>query len=97
MKLRFVHFPERNVWRIARRECSLFRFFVPRWVWVNRISVQSGTTLHGINFVDSKEIIAEFASREYALEYVKMYYLPKRSVKETKDEEWVVESEITIK
>jgi hypothetical protein len=43
------------------------------------------------------EVIAEFKTKVDALEFVKFKYLTTKIVTETRDEKWVIESEITIK
>ena len=97
MKLQFVHFPERDVWRIAYKEYSMFRLWIPRWVWVIRHDVQHGISLNYTGFTENREVIAEFKTKVDALEFVKFRYLTTKVVTETRNEKWVVESEITIK
>ena len=97
MKLQFVHFPERDVWRIAYKEYSMFRLWIPRWVWVTRYEIQHGISLNYTGFTETREVIAEFKTKVEALEFVKFKYLTTKVVTETRSEKWVVESEITIK
>jgi len=97
VKLRFVHFPERDIWRIAYKEYPMFRLWIPRWTWVTRHDVQHGVSLNYTGFTEKREVIAEFKTKVDALEFIRMRYLTTRVVKETRDEKWEVESEITIK
>jgi len=96
MKLRFVHFPKRDVWRIAQKEYPLFRLWFPRWVWVTRHDVQHGITLNYTSFTERRDIVAEFPTKVDALEFVRMKYLTTKVVRETQEEEWTIESEISI-
>ncbi len=97
MKLQFVHFPERDVWRIARKEHLPFRLWIPRWVWVTKHDIQHGVSLNYTGFTEKREVVAEFKTKADALEFVKIKYLTTKVVTETKNEKWVIESEITIK